>query len=79
MGAVARLYDAGGSGKPEALRATAELQANYGLLSQGPLEIIFRLPDDGPFDLTLTYPDGSVFQQRAVRPGVLTLGSRVAP
>jgi len=79
IGAVARLYDAEGLGKTEALRATAELQANYGLLSQGPLEIVFRLPDDGPYDLTLTYPDGSVIEQRAVRPGVLTLGSRKSP
>jgi hypothetical protein len=79
IGAVARLYAAGGLGKPEGLRATAELQANYGLLSQGPLEIIFRLPDDGTYDLTLTYPDGTVVERRAVRPGVLTLGSRKAP
>ena len=79
IGAVARLYNAGGLGKPEALRATAELQANYGLLSQGPLEILFRLPDDGPYDLTLTYPDGTVFEQRAVRPGVTTVGNRISP
>jgi len=79
IGAAARLYDAGGSGKPESLRATAELQANYGLGSQGPLEILFRLPDDGPYDLTLTYPGGKVVQQRGVRAGTTTLGSGTAP
>lgn len=73
IGALVRLYDAGEPGKAGALRATAELQTNYELLSQGPREILFRLPDGGPYDLSLTYPDGTVVGERGVGPGVTNL------
>jgi hypothetical protein len=79
IGAVARLYTAGGLGKPEALRAAAELQTSYGLLSQGPQEFLFRLPDEGAYDLTVTYQDGTIVRRSGIRSGVLNLRSSSEP
>lgn len=74
IGAVARLYPVGALGRPEALLAAQELLTTYGVCSQGPHELFFRLPDDGVFDLTFAYPDGTVVEKRGVGAGLLTLG-----
>jgi hypothetical protein len=66
FGTVARLSRPGGDAAP---LATQELLSGYGFCSQGPMEFLFRLPDEGPWELSLAR-GGSEFRSfRAWKPG----------
>jgi hypothetical protein len=74
-GAVARLYRAASPGGSGPLLATQELSAGHGFCSQGPAELLFRLPDAGPFDVRVSFPGGGVVERRGVSPGAVTLNA----
>lgn len=73
VGAVARLYRPGRIGERGALLATLELSSGHGFCSQGPAELLFRVPDTGPYDLRVTFPGGAAVDRKGVMAGRVTV------